>query len=217
MKVTVRNLIDKAMKTIGVIGAGETASADEAFDAFDLLNEIIGQFNNEDLFFEGSRYIEFNLNGQSSYTIPYTEGGEIKDVYLETSSNYVPLIMMNEQEFITRRFKQESGSAKFYYVDYGYPNSELYLFPLETTGKISITTNQKISTFQTIDDVVDMPDGWMICLRYSLAIRLCSLYNKTPNDDIIKQAVSSKTLLKNTAQKKTQLKFYSDYPCYYRR
>ena len=216
-EVTVRNLIDKSMKTIGVLGAGETADADEAMDALDLLNEIIGKFNNEDMFFPGSRRIEIQFNGNDKYELPYIDVDDVKEVYFLTHNNYVPLINISESEFIINQNKRIAGGPTSFYVDYSYPYSYLHILPFQASGKAIITTNERIERFNTIDDIVSMPDGWEICLRYSLAIRLCSLYGKSASDEIVAEAVSSKAYIKTSQQKKLQNRFYSDYPCSYRR
>jgi len=43
------DIISRAMKDIGALASGETPTADEAQDAFDMLNDLIDQWSNEDM------------------------------------------------------------------------------------------------------------------------------------------------------------------------
>lgn len=64
------DLISRALKDIGALEAGETPSADAAQDAFDMLNDIVDQWSNEDMMvFNVTEIIFPVINGQVQYTI----------------------------------------------------------------------------------------------------------------------------------------------------
>ena len=42
-------IVSRALKDIGALEAGETPTADAAQDAFDMLNDMIDQWSNEDM------------------------------------------------------------------------------------------------------------------------------------------------------------------------
>ena len=67
------DIISRAMKDIGALASGETPSSEEAQDAFDMLNDLIDQWSNEDMIvFNVTEIIWPVVAGQVQYTIgPY--------------------------------------------------------------------------------------------------------------------------------------------------
>lgn len=210
LKCTARNLIDKSFRSIGVIGTGERATDEEAFDALDLLNEIVAKFNNEDMFFIGNKEYEVEMNGQEKYLLENISVDGIKDVFFNSTNEYTRLISLSKEDSIL--LDKYNGSPNAYYFDYMFPTSTIQLFPNPAGGKIKIITNGRFDLFDSLDTIIYMPDGWELCLRYNLAVRLCSEYGRQPTDLIIQEAVSTKTLLKNSMQKTNPKQYASDYP-----
>ncbi len=70
------DIISRAMKDIGALAAGETPAPAEAQDAFDMLNDMIDQWSNEQMMVFYKTEIIFTLTpGQTQYTIG--PGGQI--------------------------------------------------------------------------------------------------------------------------------------------
>ena len=64
------DIISRALKDIGSLEAGETPSSDAATDAFDMLNDLIDQWSNEDMMvFNVTEIIFPVIAGQTQYTI----------------------------------------------------------------------------------------------------------------------------------------------------
>lgn len=64
------DIISRALKDIGALEAGETPSPEAAQDAFDMLNDLIDQWSNEDMMVFNTTEIIFPLvPGQTQYTI----------------------------------------------------------------------------------------------------------------------------------------------------
>jgi len=63
-------IISRALKDIGALESGETPTPDAAQDAFDMLNDLIDQWSNEDMMVYNTTEIIFPLiSGQVQYTI----------------------------------------------------------------------------------------------------------------------------------------------------
>lgn len=70
------DIISRALKDIGALEAGESPSADAVQDAFDMLNDMVGQWSNEDMMVFYKNEIIFPITpGQTQYTIG--PGGQI--------------------------------------------------------------------------------------------------------------------------------------------
>ena len=70
------DIISRAMKDIGALASGETPTPEEAQDAFDMLNDMLDQWSNEDMMTYYKTEIVFPIvPGQTQYTIG--PGGQI--------------------------------------------------------------------------------------------------------------------------------------------
>ena len=70
------DIISRALKDIGALEAGESPTADAAQDAFDMLNDLVDQWSNEQMMvFYKSEIIFPVVSGQTQYTIG--PGGQI--------------------------------------------------------------------------------------------------------------------------------------------
>jgi hypothetical protein len=70
------DIISRALKDIGALEAGEIPTSDAAQDAFDMLNDMLDQWSNEDMMVFYKTEIVFSITpGQSQYTIG--AGGQI--------------------------------------------------------------------------------------------------------------------------------------------
>jgi hypothetical protein len=64
------DIISRALKDIGALEAGETPTSEAAQDAFDMLNDLIDQWSNEDMMVYNTTEIIFPvIAGQTQYTI----------------------------------------------------------------------------------------------------------------------------------------------------
>ena len=67
---TCLDIVSRALKDIGALEAGETPTSDAAQDAFDMLNDMLDQWSNEDMMvFNFTEIIFPILQGQTQYTI----------------------------------------------------------------------------------------------------------------------------------------------------
>ena len=70
------DIISRALKDIGALEAGETPTPEAAQDAFDMLNDLVDQWSNEEMMVFYKNEIVFPIvPGQTQYTIG--PGGQI--------------------------------------------------------------------------------------------------------------------------------------------
>jgi hypothetical protein len=70
------DIISRALKDIGALEAGEVPTADAAQDAFDMLNDLVDQWSNEEMMVYYKNEIVFPIvSGQTQYTIG--PGGQV--------------------------------------------------------------------------------------------------------------------------------------------
>jgi hypothetical protein len=82
------DIISRALKDIGALEAGETPTPDAAQDAFEMLNDLIDQWSNEDMMTFYKTEIIFPVtSGQTQYTIG--PGGQVGAVFTGSISGTV--------------------------------------------------------------------------------------------------------------------------------
>ena len=87
------DIISRALKDIGALEAGEQPTADAAQDAFDMMNDLIDQWSNEDMMVFNITEIIFPvIAGQVQYTILHKAG----DVKLDANGDPVYLHRVGE-------------------------------------------------------------------------------------------------------------------------
>lgn len=197
-KITARDLIRRAFITCGIIGSNEKIPDVEATDALDLLNEIIGKFNNEDMFFTGNRQIEIECDGSNYYVLEDLPVDGILSVSYQSDLTFSKLQGLTRDQFLVT--KDKNDYVAYYFFDYHFPKSFLYVLKNPTIGKLTIMTNEQIKKINNLDEEIYMPDGWIITLRSNLTLRLAVNYGVSLPDFVANEAVSSKAVIKANNQ-----------------
>jgi len=82
------DIVSRALKDIGSLEAGETPTPEAAQDAFDMLNDMIDQWSNEDMMvFYKSEIVFPVVSGQTQYTIGPT--GNINSNFIGSISGNI--------------------------------------------------------------------------------------------------------------------------------
>ena len=82
------DIISRAFKDIGALEAGETPTPEAAQDAFDMLNDMIDQWSNEDMMVFYKTEIIFPIvSGQTQYTIG--PGGQVGSIFTGSISGNI--------------------------------------------------------------------------------------------------------------------------------
>ena len=201
---------------IGVLGQGENPSDSEANDALQTLNEIVDKWNTEQLMIPFSSKINIPLIGKSMYTIGATGdstdmrplNGIISAFYeVNNVSEELKVLSIDEYNNITRKNYTGTEPRSVYYNGM-FPNGELYVFPRSNAGKIVLNVSGRFALFDTLDDIISLPSGYIKALRNTLASDLCREYGKELTQDIVEAALGAKATIKatNAAQKKRLLR-----------
>ena len=75
------DIISRALKDIGALEAGETPTPEAAQDAFDMLNDLVDQWSNEEMMVFYKNEIVFPIvPGQTQYTIG--PGGQLSLIHI---------------------------------------------------------------------------------------------------------------------------------------
>ena len=304
------DIISRAMKDIGALASGETPSPEEAQDAFDMLNDLIDQWSNEDMIvFNTTEIIWTVVPGQTQYTIgPYhassnfigaqftgsitgnvltvtgilsgavaqgqtlsgtgiTDGTQILDeltgaggnvnyagtyllnvtypspvasttiqayyqkplgidsayVRINTTSNGQPIVnggldypiaILALDDYNMIGLKTLNGPwPKALYFNPNSDSGNLFLWPNPSQGEVHMFASTLFRNYASINDDINLPQGYSMALRWCLAERLMPMYGKASQTQIamiIAFAAQGKATLKRTNMKPMQSARFND-------
>jgi hypothetical protein len=82
------------------------------------------------------------------------------------------------------------------YIDYGFPAVTLNVWPIGAAGTIEVHSLQALQSFAALTDVVNLPPGYEIAIRYNLAVALLPEYPRSEVDPtLLPQAQNYKASL----------------------
>lgn len=196
---TARTLIKRALQKNGVLTKGEAPSGDEASDALQTLNAMLGTWSNDSLLIYARLSESFVLtSGQSAYTIG--SGGnfntarpmQILSAYVRIGNIDYDLDIINGVAYddITLKSLQSSIPSALYY-DGNSPLGTITIYPVPTTGTLYIRSEKQLSSFTTLDTDLDLPPGWDKAIVDNLSIELAPEYGQPVTEAMYMMATNS--------------------------
>jgi hypothetical protein len=187
---TIDQLINGALRMIGVVAQGETATATQLTEAAEALNMMVKALEADGMPLWG--LVEYSMTMTASQTkyqlgttkpIAIAKPLKIIQAWNRTTSSGVdvPMRILTKQEYNMLGNKTSKGSPiQLYYnplLDYG----ELQLFPTPdattaTNNTIYLVYQRPFNDVATGSGYTDFPQEWLEALKYGLAVRLAPEY-----------------------------------------
>jgi hypothetical protein len=168
------------MRLIGAIAAGEILETAELNDAFVSLNQMLFSWNSEGA----------SLYARKRGLIPMQPNVNIyvlqeRPIRIESASVTVqgidcPLEIVDSTgwEAITEK-GQLAIIARKLFCDYLYPAASVYIWPSPRLGAtLEIWIYGAIAGFSSLDQAINLPDGYEAGLRWNLALNLAPEYGR---------------------------------------
>ena len=204
---TARDLITNALRVLNAIASGEVPSAAEADDGLVTLNEMIGQWNTEELLvYEIVRNVLSVTSGNGTYAMATGSTWNIprpvhidRVNFLETATGReLPAKLLSEEEYQGIRLKNTTGSwPRWFYNDRAYPISTVTVWPVPTVNnQVVLYTWRQFTSIAALGTTMDYPPGYAAALRYNLAIYLAPEYSRTVTPATAALAISTKANIK---------------------
>lgn len=209
--MTGQDLINGALRLIGVLAEGETASANTTNDCLSALNDLLDSWSNEKLI--ASPVVRESLSFASAGAKQvYTAGpgGDLATarpvsvqtalIQINSSSPAIelPLDMLNQDEYAAVVLK---GTTSTYptaiYIDDAYPLLNMNVWPVPTDSSSSlILYSQKPLTSAALSTPLSLQPGYLRALRFNLAIDLGPEFGRPVPQEVIAIAEQSKSAIK---------------------
>lgn len=196
---TVRDLVQRAMRVATILGAGETADADDASDALLSLNLMLDAWQADQLFAYSIEETTKALTaGVGTYTIgpaadiPMTPRPvNIEWAFTRDAQNYDRQIDIEPNQVYASIVLKSLGNIypQVLFFNPDYPVGSVNLWPLPNAGlTLHLGTWVILTEYASLNDTVSVPPGYEDAMVFSLAERLCPEYGKSVSNDLAKQA-----------------------------
>ena len=212
---TTRDIILDAYITSGIKGLAQDVEGEELAFALKQFHKIIDDLNTQNLW--SYSYVELTGNlvaGQDTYTIGPTgdivgaRPFEIESFAVVENRAYRPLSVLGNKDFFNlRRTEDVEGQPNVFRYQQDYPNGTIQVYPSPSINYEYKIQAQLLVTEYGINDVVELPAGYVGYLEYALADRLANL-QRSPNPMLSEETRKRLSNIKNQNRDMTRLRTY---------
>lgn len=209
--MTASDLINSALRLIGVLASGEVPTSAESSDALLILNQLIEAWTAERMMIFTLTITEFPLTvGQQTYTLGtggnfnMARPARIERMGIVSFNNAaqpleLPLEMLTDQGWAAIPVKLISSSLpQKVYDDGAFPlrNLSFWCIPnVNVSTRIYAWTN--LVQFPDLFTDETFPPGYAKALRYNLAVDLAPEFGRQVPPEVAVQAIATKAALKS--------------------
>ena len=190
--VTRDQIITTALRKIGVVAQGETATSDQITEAAIALNLMVKAWEADGMPLWALRTIAITLTaGKTSYSLGTSVSCDIvTDKPLKVIQAWnrdpvskvdIPMRIITKQEYSILGNKTTSGKPIQLYYEPQRDQGVVSLFPTPASADVSssvvyITYQRPFEDFNASSDTPDFPQEWYEAVVYGLAVRLAPEY-----------------------------------------
>lgn len=225
MATTAQDIIDRALRSLSVLGQGDSASGQQSSDALDSLNDMIESWATEpNMVYQVSQDVIPLVVNKKDYTIGLgafdvntVRPDEIIQAFIRWNSVDYPVRVVNRERYESLIVKDlGTNLPEYLYYDTGFPASTIRLWgkPNMATS-LYIDSTKPFAGFATLASAVSFPPGYARALRYNLAVELMPEY-QVNNVRVDKMALESKNGIKRTNIVSPDARFDSAIPSSHR-
>lgn len=204
---TTKRLIESAMRSIGVLAAGEQAQPSEMQDALETAKQMLESWSNETLLVQAYTHESFELESKRSYTIG--DGGDFDTVrpqhlvnvrIKDAAGTERPVTIASLEQWARVPIKDAERIAPVYlYYAPEYPLGRIELSALPEPGDTLMLVSAKpIEALPSLTEDVEYPPGYDRAIRLGLALELAPEYGKQLDQVLAAQLNNAMTVLKRT-------------------
>lgn len=206
---TANDLVEGALRKLGVLAAGETASAEDAQTMLDALNSMIDSWKIESLMLYTYTQNTFNLvANQRVYTIgtggdfnvdrPVVQPMSVKLRLNDSQAQDLPMAILDYQQYAAIILKQTTSTVPgAFHMDGGNPLRNIFIWPVpqNSTTQLLLWLGNVLGEFTALSDTVVLPPGYRRALIYNLAVEGAPEFGRQLSPATVQIAVESKAIV----------------------
>lgn len=200
--IVARDLFRRSLLLIGAIGQSDDPDPETFNDTMATFNDMLDNWSTETLsIYSADQFVFPLIAGKSTYT--WGPGGDfdqprplyVTDANFTLGSNVAPVRIQPNDIF---NLSPVAGTEGHYVQFITYVNEaplgllKVTPIPAANTSGLKLTVRRKLARIETLNQVIDLPEGYTKALRYNLAVDLWPEY-PNPQVDIntIKQIATA--------------------------
>jgi len=214
---TPADIIRLVLKDTGVLGVGQTATAEDTNDVFDTMNMMLGEWASK-------RWLLYHLldlsvvsTGNMTYTIGpggnidtgsmqrpdrMEDGCYFRQIVSASSPNQIdyPLQLLSSREDYSRiGLKQLTTIPQYLFYDPVYPLGVLYPWPViqPSQYELHVLVKAQLAQFANLADEINLPSQYYGALRYNLGCRVRPMYQLQPDPSLVALAEDALSTIRN--------------------
>lgn len=202
------DIINGALRLIGLLAEGETPSAETSADALFAMNQMIDSWNTEKLSIYNTQDQTFlwPAGEIQRHLGPTGEFVGNRPVLLEDSTYYrdpstnvsFGIKFINQQQYDGIAVKTVTSTyPQVMWINMEYPNIQMTIYPKPTrTLEWHFISVQELDQPATLATTLAFPPGYLRAFRYNLACELAPEFGVEPSPQVVRIAMTSKRNLK---------------------
>jgi len=184
---TAGGVITASLRKIGILAEGETASAEMATDALEVMNDFIDAMALENLLIHATQDQQFTWPANNATRTLGPSGNfiGIRPVRLEPATFYhdaasgldfAPIALVDQQEFNEISLKALTSPFPIaMFVNYTMPNITMQIWPIPTIDLLwHFVSLLELTQPAVLATVLSIPPGYRRFFKYQLAVELAS-------------------------------------------
>ena len=181
---TPSELIHSSFRLIGAIAAGELLETNELDDAFVSLNQMLASWNTEGASLVARKRLLLGVFGTNGpFALP-ERPVRIESASVACGGIDSPLEIVDSAGWEATPEKQATSVyVRKLFCDYGYPSAQVFVAPIpRLSGQLEMWIYVTIPQFSSLTQIIDLPPGYEIALRYNFAVALLPEYPRSAAD-----------------------------------
>lgn len=223
---TPQDIVTSSLKKAGILGVGQIALAEDTNDAFQDLQDMLGQWQRKRwLIFH---LVDYSVTGTGAINYTVGPGGQfninprpdrIESAFfrqiITSQPNQVdyPLEIIEAREDYNRiSLKMLQSFPQYLFYDSGFPTGLAYPWPLIQSNLYSLhlTVKETLSQFTSLSQTINLPLEYFAALKFNLALRLRQAYQLPPDPSLIELAKDALNVIRNANLQIPRLKIPTD-------
>lgn len=180
---TAATMINDALKELGVLAEGDTATSTMSDDALRALNRIMGMMSNDKAFAYSNAAISRTLTAVQSFTIGAagdlvaTMPIRIDSAYCTLNGITYPVQVVDFATWDAIEYKASTGTVPdLIYYDPTMSAGTVYCWPISSGAVLYMRESSLVDSFATLATTLVMPAGYEEYLIKELAVNLAPQY-----------------------------------------
>jgi hypothetical protein len=209
-------LIEGAMRDAGILVKSESPAADEAQDALEAMNQIVGMWGNFTGLVNALVWENFPISGGvgeytigSGATFNTVRPNVITSAFVRQAGGYDnALQIIPDAAYSDIPDKTSTGRPEVLNYDGGVPTGKIRLFYVpDTSYTLHLQSEKPFTSFPDLATDVSLPPGWDFAIRKNLAKTLCGEYGVPVPEQVKEDSRVSLNSIKTAALRRRSLDY----------